>query len=513
MTLNKKFGLLVLVVWVGLMLIGAFGAWHARVSMMAGRRQQLTMLVQEAMGIAKRYHELSRQGKLSESESKEKALADLASLRYGEDGYLFISDSQPIVLLQPIKPELVGKNMSEFVDASGKRIFPAFVKAGDHDGGGFTEYLWPKPGSAAPVEKVSYTLRFEPWGWYVSTGMYVDDLQREFYKDLMHWGLATLLLGGATSIAMVIVLRSVKFDLGGNLEVALDATQRMASGNLANDVPVSREDKHSLLRALQTMQSGLIETISRVRTGAENVNVGANEIATGNTDLSQRTEKQAAALLQTASSMQEMTANVRRSAESAQQAAHLAGQAAGVATRGNEVVEDVARTMSEIIASSRQIGEITGLIDSIAFQTNILALNAAVEAARAGEQGRGFAVVASEVRSLAQRSATAAREIKTLIEASTHTVEQGASLVTNAGSTMTEIVQAVRRVNVILEEISHAARDQSSGIEQVNRAVREIDQMTQQNAALVEQAAAAAHSLKDQASVLRDAISAFALPG
>jgi methyl-accepting chemotaxis protein len=228
--------------------------------------------------------------------------------------------------------------------------------------------------------------------------------------------------------------------------------------------------------------------------------------------LSQRTEQQAAALVETASSMDQMTANVKLNADSASQAAHLAGQAADVATRGSSVVDDVVRTMSEITSSSQKIGDIIGVIDGIAFQTNILALNAAVEAARAGEQGRGFAVVAAEVRSLAQRSATAAKEIKALIESSTNTVDQGATLVADAGSTMGEIVQSVRRVNEILEEIAHASREQSAGIEHVNRAVGEMDKVTQQNAALVEEAAAAAQSLKDQATVLRESISDFKLP-
>jgi methyl-accepting chemotaxis protein len=260
------------------------------------------------------------------------------------------------------------------------------------------------------------------------------------------------------------------------------------------------------------MKSELVETVSFVRTGAENIGVGASEIAAGNTDLSQRTEEQAAALTETASNMDEMTSNVIQNTEGARQAAALASQAVEIATRGNLVVEDAVRAMSGITSSSRQIGNITGVIDSIAFQTNILALNAAVEAARAGEQGRGFAVVAAEVRSLAHRSAIAAKEIKVLIGTSVSTVELGASLVTNAGLTMTEILGSVRRVKEILKEISHASHHQSVGIEQVNRAVGEMDQVTQQNAALVEQAAAAAHSLNEQVNILREAIGRFLLP-
>uniref|UniRef100_UPI00158B5D0B methyl-accepting chemotaxis protein n=1 Tax=Burkholderia glumae TaxID=337 RepID=UPI00158B5D0B len=369
-----------------------------------------------------------------------------------------------------------------------------------------------KPGADAPVDKSSAVRRFAPWDWYIATGMYMDDVRAALYADILVWLGVSGALGAVSTVLMLMVLRSVRHSLGGDLEEAVDTARRIARGDLTARVALRGGDHGSLLHALHAMQTGLIEMVSRVRLGTDNINVGANEIAAGNTDLSQRTEQQAAALVQTASSMDEMTTHVRQSADSASQAAQLAGQAAGVATRGSDVVDDVVRTMDAITDSSRKIGDIIGVIDGIAFQTNILALNAAVEAARAGEQGRGFAVVASEVRSLAQRSASAAKEIKSLIETSTATVEQGASLVTHAGSTMQEIVQSVKRVNEILGEISQAAGEQRTGIEQVNRAVGEMDQVTQQNAALVEQAAAAAHSLKDQAENLREAVTRFALP-
>jgi methyl-accepting chemotaxis protein len=512
MTLNRKLGSMIVVLWIGLILIGGFGAWQNRASMISERRDQLTAVVQEAVSIINHYYTLSQQHTLTESDAQKQALAALSSLRYGKDGYVSVNDSQPVVLMHPFKPELDGKNVAQFADPNGNHLYVNIVNAGNHEGGGFVEYLWAKPGHDQPVPKTSFSLRFAPWDWYVVSGMYMDDVQAAFYSNLALWLAITAVLGGIATLVMILVLRSVRRSLGGELEVAVVAAQRMASGNLAVGVPVNGRDTGSLLHALHTMQAGLVETVSRVRTGTENINVGATEIAAGNTDLSQRTEEQAAALVQTASSMDQMTVNVKQNAESATQAAQLAGQAADVATRGSRVVDDVVRTMGEITHSSRQIGDIIGVIDGIAFQTNILALNAAVEAARAGEQGRGFAVVAAEVRSLAQRSATAAKEIKALIETSTHTVEAGASLVANAGSTMGEIVQSVRRVNEILEEISHASREQSAGIEQVNRAVGEMDQVTQQNAALVEQAAAAAHSLKDQVGVLREAISSFALP-
>jgi methyl-accepting chemotaxis protein len=512
MTLNKKLASMIAVLWIGLILIGGFGAWQNRVSMIEDRRAQLISLIDQANHIVGHYYALAQQHTISEDEAKKQALQMLASMRYGKDGYISVNDSQPVILMHPIKPELNGKNVAQMTDPDGNHLFVDMVNAGNRDGGGFVDYLWAKPGSEKPVPKTSYSGRFAPWDWYLVTGMYMDDVQSAFYANLLRWLAITLALGAIATAVMLLVLRSIRRTLGGDLEVAVEHAQLMAHGDLATRVPVQPNAAGSLLHALQTMQAGLVETVSRVRLGTENINIGATEIAAGNTDLSQRTEEQAAALVETASSMDQMTVNVKQNAESAMQAAQLAGQAADVATRGSRVVDDVVRTMGEITSSSRQIGDIIGVIDGIAFQTNILALNAAVEAARAGEQGRGFAVVAAEVRSLAQRSATAAKEIKALIETSTHTVEAGASLVANAGTTMGEIVQSVRRVNEILEEISNASREQSAGIEQVNRAVGEMDQVTQQNAALVEQAAAAAHSLKDQVGVLREAISSFALP-
>ncbi|WP_186092154.1 methyl-accepting chemotaxis protein [Burkholderia gladioli] len=517
LTLNRKLTSMIAILWIGLLLIAGFGAWHARQSMLEARRAALASLVSEAYGVAEHYYQLAQQHTLPEDEAKQRALDAIAAMRYGSDGYISINDSQPAMIMHPIKPALNGTNLANFADPNGAHLFVDIVKAGKEGGEGssapgYVRYLWPKPGADAPVEKTSVVRRFAPWDWFLVTGMYMDDIRAAMYRDILIWLAVSGALGIVASLLMVLVLRSVRRSLGGHLESAVETAQRIAQGDLTAHVALRGDDRGSLLHALHTMQAGLIEMVSRVRLGTENINVGATEISAGNTDLSQRTEQQAAALVETASSMDEITSHVRQSAESASQAAALAGQAANVATRGSEVVGDVVRTMSAITDSSRKIADIIGVIDGIAFQTNILALNAAVEAARAGEQGRGFAVVAAEVRSLAQRSATAAKEIKSLIETSTDTVEQGASLVTDAGSTMQEIVQSVKRVNEILGEISQAATEQSTGIEQVNRAVGEMDQVTQQNAALVEQAAAAAHSLKDQADALRHAVTQFALP-
>ncbi len=514
MTLNQKLGSMIAVLWLGLVAIGFIGAWQSRSSTMDDRRDQLKALVAQGASMTAHFQSLAAAKTITEEEAKTRALEVLAAMRYGTDGYISVNDSRPVMIMHPIKKSMNGQNMAGFTDPAGNRLFVDIVNAGNSTPeGGFVSYLWSKPGSDKPVPKLSFSQHFVPWDWYIVTGMYTDDIEAAFYASALRWFAITAVLGVLASLAMLLVLRSIKRELGGDPSIAVGAAQRIARGDLTTHVPLAIGDSHSLMFALSEMQSGLVETVTRVRTGTENINVGASEIAAGNTDLSQRTEQQAAALVQTASSMDEMTANVKQNANSATQAAKLAGEAADVAQRGSGVVEQVIHTMTRITESSKQIGDIIGVIDGIAFQTNILALNAAVEAARAGEQGRGFAVVAAEVRSLAQRSATAAKEIKALIGTSTETVKEGASLVSNAGATMGEIVNSVRRVNEILDEISHASNEQSAGIEQVNRAVGEMDQVTQQNAALVEEAAAAAHSLKDQVDVLREAIGSFSLPG
>ena len=295
---------------------------------------------------------------------------------------------------------------------------------------------------------------------------------------------------------------------------ALDLAETVASGDLRTQVVVEGEDEVALLLgALKNMNDSLAATVGQVRMGTETITVASQEIASGNADLSSRTESQASSLEETASSMEELTSTVRQNADNARQANQLVVSASGVAVKGGAVVSQVVETMGSIKESSRKIVDIIGVIDGIAFQTNILALNAAVEAARAGEQGRGFAVVAAEVRNLAQRSASAAKEIKSLIDDSVDKVDQGGRLVDEAGKTMDEIVTSVQHVADIMSEITAASQEQSAGIEQVNLAITQMDEMTQQNAALVEQAAAAAESMEEQAVTLAQAVSVFKLNG
>lgn len=298
------------------------------------------------------------------------------------------------------------------------------------------------------------------------------------------------------------------------LDYAVNVARIVASGDLRSQIVVdSKDETGQLLQALKDMNDSLVNSVSQVRTGIDTIATAANEIASGNLDLSSRTEEQASSLEETASSMEELTSTVKQNADNARQANQLAVTASSVAVKGGAVVSQVVDTMDGINASAKKIVDIIGVIDGIAFQTNILALNAAVEAARAGEQGRGFAVVASEVRSLAQRSAAAAKEIKTLIDDSVSKADTGSRLVAEAGTTMVEVVDSVRHVTDIMSEIMAASQEQSAGIEQVNQAISQMDQVTQQNAALVEEAAAAAESLNEQAGRLAQAVSVFKLDG
>ena len=291
---------------------------------------------------------------------------------------------------------------------------------------------------------------------------------------------------------------------------AVAVAERVAEGDLSSRIEVSRTDETGrLLTALKAMNTSLVGIVSTVRDSSDSIATGSAQIASGNADLSQRTEEQASALEQTAASMEQLGSTVKQNADNARQANQLAQSASTVAQKGGEVVGQVVGTMRDINTSSKKIVDIIGVIDGIAFQTNILALNAAVEAARAGEQGRGFAVVATEVRNLAQRSAEAAKEIKSLITASVERVEQGSALVDQAGVTMEEVVTSIRRVTVIMGEISSASTEQSQGVSQVGEAVSQMDQVTQQNAALVEESAAAADSLKQQAQQLVSAVAVF----
>jgi methyl-accepting chemotaxis protein len=489
-----------------------------RNQVLQARRAELVAAVQSAHSIVAAYQAEAAAGRMPEAQAQQAATEALRLARFGgADGkanYFYIWGLDGSGVMHPFKPEWHGQPMlGKVLDGGGVDVVASLIHGvqASADGRAFVDTNFPRPGQSQPVPKLQYVVKVDGWNWLVGAGLYLDDVDAEVRREMVgHVVIAAALLA-LIAAAGLLIARGVLRQIGGEPAEAIRVMNEVARGNLGVDL--HQPAPGSLLAALQGMVQSLQRTVAQVRDATNALNSASEEIASGNLDLSSRTEQAASSLQETASAMEQLTATVHQSADAATQANRLADSASQVATRGGETMAQVVATMDEISASSRKIADIIGVIDGIAFQTNILALNAAVEAARAGEQGRGFAVVAGEVRSLAQRSAAAAKEIKTLIGTSVDRVEAGTGLVQQAGGTMQEILASVHRVSEIIGEISNAAQEQSSGIGQVNTAVVELDQMTQQNAALVEQSAAAARSLKDQSDQLAQVVQVFRLQG
>jgi methyl-accepting chemotaxis protein len=440
--------------------------------------------------------------------------ADLAGLKdkiramkVGETGYFYVLSAAPgktygDLIVHPAKE---GSNLLASRDANGHE----FIKEMLEKKSGLVNYDWQNPGESTVREKLVAYAWLKDWNWVLAGGTYKDEFTTEatqLRNRYIAFGLAALCIFAAL---LYLVVRAT---VTRPLARARDAAVRIAQGDLTVNLASGGRDEIALLaEAMNGISRNLSSVVGKVRDGAEQIASASQEISTGNLDLCTRTEQQAANLATTASSMGQLTSTVRQNADNARQANQLALNASTVAQKGGAMVAQVIHTMNSIDHSSRKIADIIGVIDGIAFQTNILALNAAVEAARAGEQGRGFAVVASEVRNLAQRSAAAAREIKGLIVASSGEVNAGSRLVRDAGTTMDEVLASVARVTDIMADISAASAEQSGGIEHVNRSIGEMDETTQQNAALVEEASAAAQAMQDQAASLARAVRLFKL--
>ncbi len=495
--------------WVGLIVLGSWSAFESRSTMLSERKTAIKQVVESGFSVVADYAARAERKELTTDEAQKEAMARLSTMRFSGNGYFIITDSHPTVLMHPTLADLRHKDVSTYKDVAGKVLFVEMVKVAQADGEGYVQYVGRVAGSTESAPKITFVKQFKPWDWYIESGLYLNDVDAAFYSTLVKYLLTVLVIGGVISIAMVMIIRSVRRSLGGEPDYAGSIAETIANGDLTGTVALTGSDEHSMLYSMSRMQHTLASTISRIREGTDAITVASQEIAAANDDLSGRTEQQAASLEETASSMEELTATVKQNADNARQASQMAANASDIAVEGGVVVRQVVETMHNISASSNKIVDIIAVIEGIAFQTNILALNAAVEAARAGEEGRGFAVVASEVRSLARRSGDAAKEIKSLIESSVGKVHDGEALVERAGTTMESVVQAVRRVTDIMGEISAASEEQSSGIEQVNLAITHMDEAVQQNAAMVEEAAAAAKSLEEQANELRDAVNTF----
>ncbi len=498
-----------------LLALTLFNAYQARSKAYEARQQALRDFVDSADSLIAAIAAEAKAGKLPEEDAKATAIARVGQLRYaGGAGYITSITTESVVLNNPASPGINGKNMAGFQDAKGSYLYRNIAAVGaSAQGNGYLTYWWPRPGAKEPSEKLAYAKRSTSWNWDLIAGDYVDDIQQAFIATIIKSVAALAVLGALLSLIAWMVTRSVLQAIGGEPAVAAAIANRIAAGDLSQTglEGTSHAPEGSVIAAVQRMSEQLRQLVTRIHDTAGIIHRSAGEIATGSLDLSQRTEQQASSLEETAASMEQLTATVHQNAENAQQASQIASGACAVAERGGTVVDQVVSTMGEINTSSRRVVDIIGVIDGIAFQTNILALNAAVEAARAGDQGRGFAVVAGEVRTLAQRGAAAAREIKTLIQASVERVDAGATLVDQAGQTMREVVTTVRNITGIVTEIASASREQSTGIEQVGHAVTDMDRVTQQNAALVEQSSAATQVLQQESEKLSRLTASFKL--
>ncbi|MBY5327157.1 methyl-accepting chemotaxis protein [Rhizobium leguminosarum] len=554
------------------------------------RKAGLAQLDATALGIFEKYYKMEQAGTMTREQAQAAAKDVIGAMRYGADGYFWINDMHPKMVMHPIKPALDGTDISQMKDPAGKFLFVEFVNKVKKDGKGFVDYLWPKPGADEPVLKYSYVAGFEPWGWIVGTGVYADDLAALYRQNLL-WATMACLIGAAATIAIAFaIVRSVTAPIARlrkamNAIAAEEASVEIAGseyrdevGQMAKVLLVLRDsvDERSALRgrederqqqieeerrgneaslrsaserqnrAMQALGVGLEKlaggdltvaigdigedyaklrgdfnaavdalngVIHAIAESSHVVNESASDISEATGNLSKRTEQQAAALEETAAALDEITATVKTASERANEAREMVAQTKASAGKSGEIVRNAVTAMGRIEDSSNRIGQIISVIDEIAFQTNLLALNAGVEAARAGEAGRGFAVVAQEVRELAQRSANAAKEIKELISRSATEVEGGVALVRSTGEALLEIEALVNQVNDHVASIATAAREQSTGLNEINGSVNHMDQMTQQNAAMVEETTAASRTLADESTQLKTLLSNFRLRG
>jgi methyl-accepting chemotaxis protein len=512
LTLNARVWLVMVIVVGGLASLSAVSVVESRSEQMQALAGTLRKQVETATSILDDYRNRAQKGELSEADARKAALRDIVALRWDEGtGYVFGFDSNLVLVEHPLRGDMVGKSLHDEADAKGFHHYQAMLTSDLKDGSGLVRYTQIMPKTREEKDKISFSRWYKPWDIHLVSGAYFADIDAAFARHLLS-GLSRAALIALLVVAIVwLSMRSIRRTIGGEPNDAVSMATRIAEGDLRQD-GATYEDG-SLLDALQRMRSQLATIVADVQRGAHVVSNAASELTMSNDNLSQRTQEQASSLEESAASMEEMTATVRQNAESATTADRISRDAREQAEHGGHIAAQAMEAMGDISDSSNKIMDIVNLIDELAFQTHLLALNASIEAAHAGDQGRGFAVVASEVRRLAHSSASASKDIKRLVNESSERVSVGRNLVSQSVTALGEIVIGVKKVTDIVAEVAAASHEQSTGVDQVNLAIAQIDEVTQQNAALVEEAAAVAKLMEGQAAALSEMVAQFKLDG
>jgi len=496
-----------------LFIIAVFGLALPRIenSYMAKKREKVQDIVKNAISVVADLDEQQQKGIITLQEAQQRAIAIIKAMRYGPENkdYLWINDFYPNMIMHPFRPDLDGKDISDYSDPNGKRLFVEMVRVCKENGEGFVDYMWQyKDQKDKIVPKISYVKAYKPWNWIVGTGIYIDDVNVEM-KESRNYAIMLVLLMSVIAFVITFLIAST---ITKPIHKVMVFSKKLAGGDLRERIDIKQDDEvGNMAIALNEAANNLERLVAEVKVAVSNLTQAVNEIANGNENLSQRTSEQASSLEEIAATIEEATATIKQNAEHATRANSIAEKTSELAKNGNNLVSDAVIAINEINASSKRIGEILTLINEISFQTNLLALNAAVEAARAGEQGRGFAVVAGEVRNLAQRSGSAAKEIGELIRDSLDKIDTGTTLVNKSGEALKEIMQSIQELYKTITEIATASEEQKQGIDQINVAVSDLDTMTQQNAALVEETASASEEMANQAQELESMMERFVI--